>query len=107
MKTIQPRKQRKFRYTAPLHTQQRHLHAHLSKELRQKTKKRAVRVRAGDKIKVLRGKYKGKAGTVMKVMLQRRKITVEGVTYRKAKGQEASYPMDPSNVIITDMVSRK
>ena len=106
-RSIQPRKQRKFRYTAPLHAQQSHLNVHLSKELRTKTKKRAVRVRAGDKVKVMRGKFKGKTGAVIKVFLAKRRITVEGLIQRKAKGQEVFHPVDPSNVMITEMVSRK
>lgn len=106
-KSIQPRKQRKFRFTAPLHSQQRHLHVHLSKDLKAKTKKRSIRVRTGDKVKVMRGRYKGKEGKVVKVFLTKRRLTIEGLTYRKAKGQEVFYPMDPSNVLITEMITRK
>ena len=40
--------------------------AKLSKELRAKQNIRSVRVRTGDKVKILRGQFKGKTGVVEK-----------------------------------------
>ncbi|MCX6675337.1 MAG: 60S ribosomal protein L26, partial [Methanothrix sp.] len=40
MKSIQPRKQRKERYNAPLHKRQKYMHSPLSKALREELKKR-------------------------------------------------------------------
>ena len=53
--SVKPRKQRKYNYNAPLHLRGSQLHVHLSKELRQKHGVRALRVRVGDTVKVLRG----------------------------------------------------
>lgn len=102
-----PRTQRKFRYTAPLHLRKNFVHVHLSKDLRAKVKKRAIQVKKGDKVKILRGKFKGKEGKVAKVILSDAKIFVEGITLKKANGKEAFYPIDPSNAMITEMVERK
>ena len=106
-RSIQPRKQRKFRAQAPLHLRQHFVHAHLSKELRAKHKKRAVRLRAGDKVRIMRGKYAGKEGKIIDVNLTKSKVFVEGLTQRKARGQEKSMPIDPSNVMITELSERK
>lgn len=101
------RTSRKERFNAPLHIRGKFLHSHLSKELREKLKKRAIRVRKGDKVKIVRGKFKGKEGRVAQVSLKKCKIYVEGVTIRKARGQEKLFPIDPSNVIITELSERK
>jgi len=106
-KITKPRTQRKWRANAPLHIKQHMLHAHLSKDLRAALKKRAVRVRKGDKVKVMRGLFEGKEGKVIDVDLIKRKIRIEGMTHRKAKGQEILMPIDPSNVMIIEMVERK
>ncbi len=107
MKSRKFRTQRKFQFTAPLHIRGHFVHAHLSKELRAKMKKRAVRLKKGDKVRVMRGKFKGKEGKVMSISLSDGKIKIEGVSYRKAKGQEISFPLQPSNVMIIEMVERK
>jgi len=102
--SVQPRKQRAARYNAPLHLRQKLMHAHVSKEAREKLKiqKRSATVRAGDKVKVLNGKFSGHVGKVSKVDLKKLKVYVEGVVARKAKGQEVLAPIDPSNLIIMD-----
>jgi large subunit ribosomal protein L24 len=107
IKSKKPRTQRKFRYTAPLHLRKNFVHVHLSKELREKTKKRAVQVRKGDKVKIMRGKFKGKEGKVAKVDLSDVKVFVEGITIKKANGKETFYPLDPSNLMIIEMIERK
>ena len=57
--SIQPRKQRKARYTAPAHARGKYLRASLSKDLREKVGSRTLPVRSGDKVRVLRGDFKG------------------------------------------------
>lgn len=101
----QPRKQRKARFTAPLHLRQRLVHAHLSKEAkgRLKTKRRAVAVREGDKVKIVRGKFRGHSGKVSEVDLKSSKIYVEGAVARKAKGAEVLVAIEPSNVVIMEL----
>jgi large subunit ribosomal protein L24 len=106
-KVTKPRTQRKFRQNAPLHLRQHFLHAHVSKEIRSSIKKRAVRIRKGDKVKILRGSLKGKEGKIVDVDLIKVKIRIEGITYRKSRGQEILVPLDPSNVIIIEMAERK
>lgn len=107
--SIQPRKQRKRRYGAPLHKRRAFLHARLSKELREKlkTKKRSVLVHKGDKVKVVTGKNRNHVGKVLTVDYSDLKIYMEGLLYKTAKGIEKPRPIDPSNVVIIDAVFDK
>jgi len=100
----QPRKQRKARFTAPLHMRQKLMSVHLSKELKAKlgTKRRALPVRKGDRVRVMRGKHAGHSGKVSRVDLGSLKIFVEGIAKRKARGAEVPVALDPSNVMIVE-----
>ena len=62
--SVQPRKQRKYRYEAPLHVRHKFLSAHLSKELRKKYSKRSLPLRVGDEVLVMRGFFKKKKAKV-------------------------------------------
>ena len=96
----QPRKQRKYRYNAPLHVRQKLVHVHLSKELRQKHGSRAMQVRKGDKVKVLRGKFRKQEGKVERVELKRERVFVTGMDYTKKNGTKILVPLRPSNLMI-------
>ena len=107
IQTRQPRKQRKFRYNAPLHVRQKWVRVHLSKDLRAKEKKRALGVRKGDTVKVLRGSFKGRSGKVSSVDLGTCRVLVEGLTQKKQSGKELLAPLEPSNLLLTERGERK
>ena len=98
----QPRKQRKARYTAPAHARGKHLSATLSKDLRDQIGKRSLPIRAGDKVKVLRGDFKEHEGEVLTVDYTSYKVTIEEVTLAKPDGTTTFLPVDPSNLVIID-----
>jgi large subunit ribosomal protein L24 len=100
----QPRKQRKARYEADLHTRQKWLGVHLNKEMREKlkTKRRSVPVREGDRVKIMRGEHKGKSGKVIRVDLRYSKVYVEGIVRKKGKGGEVPVPIDPSKLLMVE-----
>lgn len=102
-RSIQPRKQRKYRYNAPLHIRQKFIRANLSKELRQKYNKRTFGIRTGDKIKVVRGEFKGKSGKVEMVDLKKSHIYLTSVDSVKKDGTKALIPINPTNVIIIEL----
>lgn len=102
-KSIQPRKQRKYRYNAPLHIKQKFVNVHLSKELRKKHSKRNMGVRKGDKVKVMRGQFKKKEGKVEQVSLKKTLIYVEGIEITKKDGTKTRYPIHPSNLMVTEL----
>lgn len=97
----QPRKQRKALYDAPAHARGKHLSATLSKELREQIGKRALPLRTGDKVKVLRGDFKGHEGKILDVDYGNYKVTIEEVTLSKPDGTAVFLPVDPSNLMIT------
>jgi large subunit ribosomal protein L24 len=107
IKSRKPRTQRKFRYTAPLHIRKKFVHVHLSKELRTKIKKRSIQAKSGDKVRIMRGKFKGKEGKISRIDLSESKIFVEGITQKKANGKEVPIPIDPSNLMIIELTERK
>src|SRR3990167_4920279 len=108
-RSTQARKQRKFRYNAPLHVRQKLVHVHLSPELRQKQGTRAMQVRKGDKVKVLRGKFRKQEGKVEKVELKRERVFVTGMDYTKKNGTKIPVPLRPSNlmIVVLDLADKR
>ncbi len=102
-KSKQPRKQRKAYYNAPLHKRQKLMSAPLSRELREKYGIKTLPVRKGDKVRVLRGDFKGKEGEVVRVDLKNYVIYVDGVTIEKADKTPVFRPIHPSNVMIVSL----
>ncbi|MFL2944636.1 MAG: 50S ribosomal protein L24 [Candidatus Poseidoniales archaeon] len=107
MSSIQPRKQRLARYTAPYHRRHREMSAPVDKGLREKQLARgfmyprSMPVRKGDRVLIVRGEGRAKSATkVAKVDRKARKIYVEGFTYFKSDGTELQRPIDPSNLVI-------
>lgn len=98
-----PSKQRKRRSEAPLHVRQDAVSAPLSWKLRDRYGKRRVNVRSGDEVEVMRGDHAGETGTVEAVDLDSMTIVVEDVTVERGDGSSESYPLQPSNVKITDL----
>jgi large subunit ribosomal protein L24 len=101
--SIQPRKQRKMRYNAPIHRRRKMIASHLAEDLMLKYNKRSVPVKKGDTVKIIRGGLKGHIGKVASVDTRKMKITVEGATVAKADKSQVARPIDPSNVIITHL----
>jgi large subunit ribosomal protein L24 len=102
-RSVQPRKQRKYRHNAPLHIKQKFISAHLSKDLRKKHNKRNIGIRKGDKVKVMRGQFRKKEGKVEQVSLKKIKVYVEGVEIAKKDGTKTRYPLHPSNLTIIEL----
>jgi large subunit ribosomal protein L24 len=103
----QPRKQRKYRANAPLHIRKKFVSVALSKPLRKTQGKRNIPVKKGDKVKIMRGKFKGKTGKVLSVDLKYSRIVVENIQVTKQDGSKANYKLQPSNLQITEMADRK
>ncbi len=99
----QPRKQRKYRFNAPLHARHRLMSVHLSKELRGQLGKRSMPVRKGDDIKIVSGSGRKTTGTVSRVDLGSLKVYAEGITAKKVDGSEVQRALEPSNLMITKL----
>ncbi|MBW1742744.1 MAG: 50S ribosomal protein L24 [Deltaproteobacteria bacterium] len=109
----QPRKQRLLHYSAPHHKVRRKMSAHLgpeyldAKDTRGDLKywylPRAVPVRKGDAVRILRGALKGQTGKILDVNRKKGYITVEKATMMKADSTQIARHIDPSNVVITKL----
>jgi large subunit ribosomal protein L24 len=102
-KSKKPRKQRKFLYKAPLHIRRKMISAHLSKELREKYKRRSFPLRKGDEVKVMRGEFKGTIGKIVRVDTKKYKVYVDTVKKKRSVGTEYLVPVSPSNLMITKL----
>lgn len=99
----QPRKQRKFRYQAPLHLRHKLMSVTLSPELREEYQRRSLPVKTGDTVKVLRGDFKDQEGKVEKVDLKHYRLMIEKVSVQKPDGNQAYHPLHPSNLMIVEL----
>ncbi|KHO48309.1 MAG: large subunit ribosomal protein L24 [archaeon GW2011_AR5] len=99
----QPRKQRKYRYNAPMHVRQRLVSAHLEKMLRKEYGKRSLTVRKGDEVRIMTGQFRGTRGKVSRVDMKALKVYVENAKMKKVSGQEVEVAIDPSNIMITKL----
>lgn len=106
MVSKQPRKQRKARFTAPLHIRQKFMGARLSKELSKQYGTRSASVITGDTVKVMRGDFKGTEGKVDAVSLKDGTIEVNGVISTKVDGTEVPRSINPSNVMIIKLETK-
>src|SRR3989344_275642 len=109
----QPRKQRKYRANAPLHIRKKFVNLNLSKDLRKKypkeghkQNKRSIQARKGDKVKIMRGKFKGEVGKIIEVNLKSSKIIIEGVQAKKQDGSKVNLKLQPSNLQIIELSER-
>lgn len=90
-------------YKAPLHKKSAKVSATLSKDLRTKYKRRSIRVRRGDVVKIMRGEFKGVEGKVTKVHTSTSRLEIEGVQREKLRGGNAPVLIHSSSVMITSL----
>lgn len=98
-----PKKQRKYRFNSPLHIKGKFLHVHLSEQLSKKYSKRTIRVRKGDRVKIMKGQFKEKSGKIEEVHTKKSKVYIVGVEIHKKDGTKTKYPISPSNIMITEL----
>ena len=79
------------------------MHSTLSKELRKKYGIRSIRLRVDDKIKVMKGQFKGHTGKVERIDMTKNKVYVTKIEIIKKDGTKTTRPIDPSNMMITDL----
>jgi len=99
----QPRKQRKFRYKAPLHVRHKLMGVTLSEELRERYQIRSLPVKKGDTVLVMRGDFKEQEGKVDEVDLKNYRLMIDGVSVQKPDGNKVYHPVHPSNVRLVEL----
>lgn len=75
----------------------------LSDELREKYKRKSLRPKKGDSVRIVRGEFVGVEGKITKVLSKDGRLNVEGVSREKIKGGTAPVPIESSNVIVTSL----
>jgi len=98
--TKNPGKQRKKLFNAPAHIRHKLMAAPLSAELLAQRGVKALPVRKGDSVRIMRGDHKGFEGKVSKVDLKRFRVTLEGLTREKVDGTTVFVTLHPSKIMI-------
>jgi large subunit ribosomal protein L24 len=98
-----PRKQRKRLYNAPAHLRHKFMAAPLSQELISSQGAKALPVRKGDTVRIMRGDNKGFEGKVSRIDLKRYQIFIEGLTREKVDGTNIFVSVHPSKVMIRNL----
>jgi large subunit ribosomal protein L24 len=96
-----PTKQRKMLYQAPDHIRYKLFAAPLSPELKTSNGVKALPIRSGDSVRIMRGDHKGLEGKITRVNRKEYRIYVEGLTREKVDGTTVFVPIHPSKVMIT------
>jgi large subunit ribosomal protein L24 len=98
-----PGKQRKRLYNAPAHLRHKFMAAPLSQELISSKGAKALPVRKGDTVRIMRGDHKGFEGKVSRIDLKRYRIFIEGLTREKVDGTNIFVSVHPSKVMIRNL----
>ena len=101
------RAQRKLQLGAPSSIKRRLMSCHLSKTLRAEHKLRALPIKRGDEVKILKGKFKGRGGKVVQVYRRRNVIHVDKIQREKQNGQTVFCPIRPSYCVIEKLLNNK
>ena len=103
MKTIQPRKQHRILYQAPLHIRYKHFSAPLAPSLKASYNFGSIPLRTGDTVRIMRGDRKGMEGKVIRIDRKRYRLFAEGINREKVDGSSTPVPIHPSKVMITNL----
>ncbi|MGC8812658.1 MAG: 50S ribosomal protein L24 [Candidatus Aenigmatarchaeota archaeon] len=77
--------------------------AHLSKELKEKYKRRSLPLRKGDEVEIMRGEFKKKKGKISRIDTKKYRVYIEGITRKRTDGTERQVPIHPSNLRIINL----
>lgn len=100
LSSTKARKQHKYTANAPLHLKHKFLSSHLSKDLRKKYGKRALPLRKGDEVLVMRGAFSDKKAKVTSVNLPKSLVYLENLQRTKRDGSKVNISFQPSNLQI-------
>jgi len=75
----------------------------LSKEIRDIIKIKNLPVVVGDKVRILRGKFRDKEGSVIYVDTKKYRVYVDTAFVEKKNGEKSYYPLHASKLMITKL----
>src|SRR3989304_3810572 len=100
------RTQRRRAAEAPLHRKRAAAAAHLDPKLLEKSKvrlPRALPIRKGDTVRIMRGNFRGKEGSVVSVDAVDGTVVIEGITIEKTDEKKVARPVHSSTLMIVKM----
>ncbi|HKZ99887.1 MAG TPA: 50S ribosomal protein L24 [Thermoplasmata archaeon] len=106
MVSSRPRVQRKRAAEAPWHRRRTAVASHLDPKIHERGKgrmPRAIPVRRGDTVRVMRGSFRGREGTVVSVDSVHGTVVIEGITIEKTDEKKVARPIHASNLMITKL----
>lgn len=95
-----PSKQRKYRDNAPLHVKDKLVSANVSQELRDELGTRTVKIRTGDRARVMRGDNKGSEGIINNIDRESTVVYIDGIDNERNDGSLQQEALRPSNLQI-------
>ena len=95
-----PSKQRKYRDNAPLHVKDKLVSANVSHELRDELGTRNIKIRTGDRAKVMRGDDSGSEGIINNIDRENEVVYIDGIDNERNDGSKQQKPLRPSNLQI-------
>ncbi|EAY19129.1 ribosomal protein L24, putative [Trichomonas vaginalis G3] len=99
----QARKVRKSYFNAKKDAKHVAMSAPLSKELQEANGIKRLPIRRDDEVMIFSGRMQNRTGKVTAVKLSEMRIYVDTFTTEKINGQAVSFPVHPSNVVITKL----
>ncbi len=93
-----PSKQRKYRDNAPLHVKDKLISANLDHELRDELGTRNIKIRTGDRVKVMRGDFSGSEGIINNIDREEEVVYINGLEVERNDGSKQQKPFPPSNL---------
>lgn len=102
-KTADRSKQRLRMYNASNKDRRIFMSSHLDAKLRERYNRRSIPPVVGDKVKILRGEFRGMTGKIERVDRKNYKLYIEGINRERADGTKRGRPVHPSNVMITEL----
>src|SRR5438445_6871480 len=106
MSSTQPRTQRKRAANAPLHTKRIMASSHLAPEIHDKSKAhlpRALPVRKGETVRIMRGGFRGKEGKVVSTDRVHGTVANERITIEEADEKKEARQLHASYLLIDRM----
>eukprot|EP01088_Endostelium_zonatum_P012269 TRINITY_DN26453_c0_g1_i1.p1 TRINITY_DN26453_c0_g1~~TRINITY_DN26453_c0_g1_i1.p1 ORF type:complete len:158 (-),score=41.51 TRINITY_DN26453_c0_g1_i1:55-528(-) len=97
------RKSRKAHFNASSVERRKIMSAPLDKLLRKNYGVRSMPIRKGDRVKIVRGIYKGTEGKVTQVYRKKFVVYIEKLTREKVNGQTVNIGIHPSKVLVKEL----
>lgn len=98
-----PRKQRRMIHKSPIHANKRLLKVHLDEFLQEEYGLRALVVKKGDLVRIMRGQFRDTEGTVIRVDYAHARVYLDSASITKADGKEVNVPVHPSNLMLVKL----